>query len=344
MGKVINVALASYGMSGAVFHAPSLLVNPDFAIRKILERHKQKSKRRFPHAEIVRQYRDILDDPAIDLVVVNTPNAFHFEMARDALRHGKHVVLEKPLTTSVAEGEELLALARDEGLVLAPYQNRRLESGHKTVREILDRGLLGNVKLFETRIDRWRPGAGTKKWKEEPGPGAGLLYDLGAHLIDEALVLFGRPDTLYADLRVQRANGTVNDYFHLILNFGDLKAELKAGLIAREPAPWYVVHGDRGSYVKQHRDPQEQMLIDGILPGSGEWRDEDESQWGFVHDDSGRRRYPSRPGAYHHFYENLYDVLSGRAELLVQPREALEVVRLIELAQTSHAGQRAVPV
>lgn len=344
MEKIVNTAIASYGMSGEIFHAPSLMWHSGFTIGKVLERTKQRSKARIPNPRIVRHYDDILNDPAIDLVVVNTPNALHFDMARAALLHDKHVVVEKPMTTTLAEGETLLALAKEKGLVLAPYHNRRLDSGHQTVRDILNKKLLGDVKLFETRIDRWRPGVGSKRWKEAPGPGAGLLYDLGSHLIDEVLTLFGSPDSIYADLRTQRADSAVDDYFHLILEFGEIKAELKAGFIAREPGPSYVVHGRQGSYVKADRDPQEAMLKAGILPGSKEWRDEDESEWGILHNDDGRRRYPSLPGAYHQFYANLYDALTAGAELMVQPREALEVVRLIELARHSNDEKRRLPV
>lgn len=335
--RVINTALASYGMSGQLFHAPSLLWHSGFAVRKVYERSKSLSAQRLPDATIVRRFSAILEDPDIELVVVNTPNALHFDMARAALEHGKHVVLEKPITINVADGERLLAVARDHGVVLAPYQNRRLESGYKTVRDVLAQQLLGDIKLFETRIDRWRPGLGTKQWKETANSGAGLLYDLGAHLVDEVLSLFGWPHALYADIRTQRSASVVDDYFHLILEFGEIKAELKAGFIAREPGPWYVVHGTHGSYVKTAPDPQQALLADGILPETTHWRAEHESEWGVIHDDSGRRPYPSLPGAYHEFYDNLYNVLTGGADLLIAPREALDVIRIIELAQKSNA-------
>jgi scyllo-inositol 2-dehydrogenase (NADP+) len=342
MKKVINTALASYGMSGEVFHAPALLCNPNFTITKVLERSKDKSKDKIPSAQIVRDYDDILNDKSIDLVVVNTPNHLHFSMAKAALQHGKHVVLEKPITNTVAEAEELIALAKNKGLILAPYHNRRLESGHKTVKEVLDKKLLGNIKLFETRIDRWRPGIGPKKWKEEPNPGAGLFYDLGPHLIDEALVFFGKPKTISADLRIQREGGMVDDYFHIILEFDGVKAELKSGLIAREAAPWYTVHGDQGSFIKYGLDPQEKLLMRGALPNSKEWGMESEDSWGILHNDSGRHKYPSLPGAYQYFYENLAEVISKGKKLLIQPEEAREVIRLIEFSQRSNQEKRTI--
>ena len=329
-------------MSGQVFHAPFLLNNPNFTITKILERTKTNSATKVPNSIIVRTYQEILEDPKIDLVVVNTPNYLHFEMAKQALQYGKHVVLEKPFTNTVEEGIELIDLAKQKGLVLSVYHNRRFDNGHKTIIEILNKKLLGNLKIFESSFDRFRPEIGPKKWKEEENPGAGILYDLGSHLIDEALVLFGQPNSIYADLQIQRKNGEVIDYFDIKLYYDSYVAELKSGMLMKELGPKYVLHGDKGSYIKYGNDPQEEQLMNGIFPGSKNYGIEEKSNWGILNNESGRGAYPTVQGTYQHFYENIYQTIVNGKELLIKPEEALDVILLIEKAIQSSNEKRVI--
>jgi len=342
MSHSINTALTSFGMSGQVFHAPFLLNNPNFTITKILERTKTNSATKVPNSIIVRTYQEILEDPKIDLVVVNTPNYLHFEMAKQALQYGKYVVLEKPFTNTVEEGIELIDLAKQKGLVLSVYHNRRFDNGHKTIIEILNKKLLGNLKIFESSFDRFRPEIGPKKWKEEENPGAGILYDLGSHLIDEALVLFGQPNSIYADLQIQRKNGEVIDYFDIKLYYDSYVAELKSGMLMKEPGPKYVLHGDKGSYIKYGNDPQEEQLMNGICPGSKNYGIEEKSNWGILNNESGRGAYPTVQGTYQHFYENIYQTIVNGKELLIKPEEALDVILLIEKAIQSSNEKRVI--
>lgn len=342
MKKIINTALTSFGMSGQVFHAPFLLNNPHFKITKILERTKSISADKVPDAKIIRTFREILNDSEIDLVVINTPNYLHFEMAKQALLYGKHVVVEKPFTNNVDEGKMLLEIAKGRGLVLSVYHNRRFDNGHKTVKEILDRKLLGNLKIFEAHFDRFRPEIGSKKWKEEEYPGAGLLYDLGSHLIDEALVLFGMPKSIYADLQIQRKNGQVVDYFDIKLSYDSFTAELKAGMLMKEPGPKYVLHGDKGSYIKYGNDPQEEQLMNGIFPDNENYGIEEKSNWGILNNEDGRGAYQTLPGTYQDFYENIYHVISNGKELLIKPEEALDVIYLIEKVLQSDKEKRTI--
>ena len=330
MNEKINTAITSFGMSGQVFHAPFLIHSPNFRITKILERTKSRSVEMVPDAEIVRSYAEVFEDPAIDLIVVNTPNYLHFEMAKEALLHGKHVVVEKPFTNTVEEGEELIELAKEKGLILSVYHNRRFDSGHKTVKEILDKKLLGNLKIFEAHFDRFRPEIGPKKWKEEQNPGAGILYDLGSHLIDEALSLFGMPVSIFADLQIQRKNGEVIDYFDINLTYNSFTVKLVAGMLMKEPGPKYILHGDAGSYLKYGNDPQEAQLMNGIFPGFDVYGIEEKSNWGILNNDNGRRKYQTLPGTYQNFYENIYQVLVHGAKLLITPKQALDVIFLIE--------------
>jgi len=342
MLQPINTAISSFGMSGQVFHAPFLLHNPHFKIKKILERTKNNSAKIVPDAKIVRSYEEILEDTEIDLIVVNTPNFLHYEMCKQALLHGKHVVLEKPFTVTVEEGRDLIELAKKKGLVLSVYHNRRFDSGHKTVKEILDEKLLGNLKIFEAHFDRFRSEIGPKKWKEEENPGAGILYDLGSHLIDEALSLFGMPVSIFADLQIQRENGEVVDYFDIKLSYKSFTVKLVAGMLMKEPGPKYVLHGDKGSYLKYGNDPQEEQLIKGVFPDSSEYGIEDKSNWGILNNENGRKAYPSQIGSYQDFYENIYGAITSGARLFVAPEEALDVIFLIEKAILSSIEKKTV--
>lgn len=342
MTQRINVALASYGMSGRVFHAPFLEAHPYLHLTKILERSKSDSAARYPNARICRNFSDLLTDPDIDLIVVNTPNALHYPMAKAALEAGKHVVVEKPFTTTVDEGRELIALAREKQLILSVYHNRRLQSGIKTARKLLAENAVGELRSYEMTIDRFRPQPGPKKWKEETNPGAGLLYDLGSHLIDEALTLFGLPQSVSADLRIERPQGQVCDYFRVCLDYGAFKAVLKGSMLAREPAPAYVIHGTQGSYVKYAQDVQEARLAEGVIPNTPHWADEDQTIWGVLHNDQGRHPYPSVAGSYQDYYNNIYRHLTEDEPLLVSADQALVVVGMIAVAERSAREQATI--
>ncbi len=350
MSQTIKVALSSYGMSGRIFHAPFIEAHPHLELTRILERNKQDSQQRYPNARIVREYTALIEDPDIDLVVVNTPNPLHYSMTKAALLAGKHVVVEKPFTATVDEGRELIALAQERQLMLSVYHNRRLQSGFRTVRKLLGEGLIGALNTCEISIDRYRPEPGPKKWKEEHNPGAGLLYDLGSHLLDEALILFGLPQAVYADTRIERANGKVCDYFYIRLDYSSVepgfptghKVILKASMLAREPGPAYTLHGNKGSYIKRNQDVQEARLAEGIQPVSPHWAQEDESLWGLLHTDAGRQAYATTSGAYEDFYNNIYRHLTVQEPLLVTADQALVVIAMIDLVQRSASEQARI--
>lgn len=330
MKNNIRVALAAYGMSGRVFHAPFISTHPGFELAMVLERSQRLANADYPAIVSVSDYEDILQDETIDLVVVNTPNALHYPMAKSALLAGKHVVVEKPFTPTLAEGEELIALAEKKQLLLSVYHNRCLASGYRTAKMILEKKLLGDLRSFTINIDRYRPQPGPKKWKEEQHPAAGLLYDMGVHLLDEALMLFGDPQFVAADLRVQRSSGLVNDYFSIRLDYKDFHVNLQAGLLAREAAPAYILHGEQGSYVKLTQDVQESHLLQGVSPVGDSWREEAREFWGVLHNDSGRAALPTVAGDYRDFYNNLYAALGDKSLLLTTPQRALRIMTLLE--------------
>ena len=227
---MINVALASYGMSGKVFHAPLLSAHPHFRLYKVLERNRSESAEDYPEVLIAKQYEELLSDESVDVVVVNTPNPHHYDMATAALEAGKHVVVEKPFTNTTEEAKRLIALAEKERKLLTVFQNRRWDSDFRTIQSLLAADVLGDVVEYEAHYDRFRNYIEPDTWKEEDGPGAGILYNLGSHMIDQALVLFGMPQTLFAKLGIQRAGGQAPDAYHLVLDYGERQIILRIEL------------------------------------------------------------------------------------------------------------------
>lgn len=343
MSVPLRVGLVGYGMAARIFHAPFLRVNPRLRVTHVVERHRQDSLAAFPQATIVRSIEELLSQP-VELVVVLTPNASHYEIAAAALRAGKHVVVDKPFTVSSREAGVLIALAKQTGRVLSVFHNRRWDGDFLTVRELVEQESLGRLVELESAFYRYRPVSEQGAWREHPGPGAGLLYDLGPHLIDQALVLFGRPDAVTADLRRLRDPQLVDDCFDIRLHYSGLRVRLKATLLARAPGPRFILHGTHGSYVKFCPDPQEEALKQGQPPDSPGWGTEPESRWGVLYTGEGEaaeeRTIATRPGRYHAYYENICDAVEGRTPPAVTAEQARATVRLIEAACESDRQQR----
>lgn len=346
----LKTGLAAFGMSGQVFHAPFLSTDPHFELTAITERSKDLSREKYPQARIVRSFDELLAVDGLELVVVNTPDCSHYEYARRALEAGKHVIVEKPFTTTVEEGEELAALATERGLTLSVYQNRRWDCDFLTVKEILNKGLLGRLVEFESTFPRYRNFIKPDTWKETGESGGGLTYNLGAHLIDQAVQLFGMPEAVFADISTLRTGGKVDDYFiiHLLKSqkAPEVKITVKASYLMCESEPRFVLHGTEGSYVKYGLDPQEEALTKGVLPGASHWSEEDKSQWGVLHTERNgdviRKPYPSLPGNYMAFYENVYRHIRQGEPLQSDARGVIDVIRLIEAALESSRTQSVI--
>ncbi len=347
MADEIGVGLIGYGMAAQVFHAPVIETVPRLKLRKVVERRGDKSRRRYAHVEVVRAVDDLLRDDAIALVVVTTPNDSHFELARRSLLAGKHVVVEKPFANTPDEALELIELARREGRLLSVHHNRRWDGDFLTVRRILEAGLLGRLVEFESRYERFRNRPREGAWREGEGPGSGILFDLGSHLIDQALVLFGPPRSVTADIRRQREFAKADDYFELILDYDGLKVTLKAGMLVREPGPRFALHGTEGSFVKHGMDPQEEALKRGLTPAAPNWGEEPEERWGTLDAQLGglrvRGRVETVAGSYQSFYQNVADAIAGRPELAVRAEEALATARVIEAAVRSGEQKCSIP-
>jgi predicted dehydrogenase len=333
-------------MAAQVMHLPFLTSSPSFQVVSVLERHHTHSREKYPFVKIVRTMEELLGDPGIDLIVITTPNETHFPYARQALLAGKNVVVEKPFTITTEQATELIGLSRETGRVLSVFQNRRYVNHFLTIGQILEKGLLGEVVGFEAHYDRYRPGPKPNAWREEDRPGTGIFYDLGAHLLDQALCLFGFPAAITADLRMQRSHAKATDYFDCWLDYGALKVILTGGMLVREPGPRYIIHGTQGSYIKYDDDPQEALLKEGILPGGPGWGEEPPERWGLLNTEVDgkviRERYPSLPGNYGLYYQHLAETLLHGAPLRVRPEQSYNTIRLIELATLSSREKRTV--
>src|SRR6478736_701015 len=268
MTSPINTALLSYGMSGEIFHAPFLTLNSGFQLKKVVERSKQKINQRFPQVISVKDKSEVLNDPAIELVIVNTPNETHYSFVKEALNAGKHVVVEKPFTVTSTEAEELIALAKAKKKILTVFQSRRFDGDFKTFQQVVKEGLVGKIVEAEIHYDRFRNYIEANTWKEEAGPGSGILYNLGSHMLDQVLVLFGKPESVSAKIGIQRPGGKVDDFYDLRLSYKDLNVIVKSSYLVREPGPIYILHGVNGSFIKYGLDPQEEALKVHQIPGS----------------------------------------------------------------------------
>ena len=342
----INTGLVGFGISAKVFHAPFLDLNPHFRLTKVVERNRQDSKSVYPDVEVDRSMEELLKDESIELVVITTPNETHFPYAKQALLAGKHVVLEKPFTNTTAEAEELINLAENTGMILSVYQNRRYVSDFLTIREVLQSKQLGEIHEFIARYDRYRAEARPAAWREAPLKGSGILYDLGPHLIDQALHLFGMPKSVTADIRLQRPHARVDDYFEIWLDYGFLKVSLHAGMLVREMGPRYMIHGTSGSFVKYGEDPQEAALRAGQKPEGELWGREPEEHYGIIHTEKAgqivREVYPSLPGSYNEYYNNIYASIRQGAPVRETAIDGYNTIRIIGMAIESHAAGKTI--
>ncbi|MDF4002078.1 oxidoreductase [Luteibacter sp. PPL552] len=338
----IPTGLIGYGTAGAFFHAPLIAAAEGLRLAAIGSRRRDDIRRDFPEARAYDDPRDLIADPAIELVVIATPNDSHASLAHAALEAGKHVVVDKPFTLDAASADALIDLARRRGRTLSVFQNRRWDNDFLTVRRLVDDGRLGEVAYYEAHFDRFRPEI-KPGWRESETPGAGLLYDLGAHLIDQALVLFGMPLAVTADVTRQRAVARADDYMHLVLDYGRRRAVLHAAMLVRDPGPRYLVHGDGGSFVKYGIDGQEAALREGRRPGGRGWGEDDPARFGrFTDIDGSVSIIDTLPGRYTAYYDGVAAAIRDDAPVPVDPREARDVIRVIEAAQVSARERRTV--
>ena len=345
MTDPVGVGLVGYGMSGSSLHGPLITAEPRLVLRAVVTSDPGRVHRDLPDVAVVPTVATLLADPGVELVVVAVPNAAHHEVARTALEAGRHVVVDKPFTLTTAEADDLIRLAGERRLRLTVFHQRRWDADHLTIRRCVDEGLLGRVTTYVARYDRFRPGT-PARWTEEDRPGAGVLYDLGAHLIDQALCLFGAPHTVFADLLTQRPGGGAVDYAHIVLGYDVLRVLLHAGSLVRAPGPRFEVHGDRGSFVKDGTDGQIAALLAGGRPGDAGWGREPPDRHGTLTVELAglvsTGRLESVPGSYEVFYRAMAAAVRDGGPGPVPPEQARDVIRVIECATASSREKRVV--
>lgn len=337
----IQTALVSFGVSSKTFHAPFLTNLPHYRLQSVLERRTEEAQKKYPWVKTHRSMEDLLADETVELVVITSPNDTHHPFAKAAMQAGKHVVVEKPFTIRSEEARDLIQVSEKTGRICSVFHNRRYVCDFLTMHEILDKGLIGTLHTFTAHYDRYRPDPRTYGlWREFPQAGSGVLYDLGSHLLDQSLVLFGHPTAIMADIRHQKSYSQVDDFFEIHLDYGFLKVALHSSMLVREMGPRYQMHGTKGSFLKYGEDPQEERLKAGETPVGDHWCFEPEEYHGLLHTEVDgkviRERLPSKRGDFGGYYRNLYRTIREGAPLRETPQQGHNVVRLIELALESN--------
>ncbi|AKC87113.1 oxidoreductase [Pseudoxanthomonas suwonensis] len=345
MANDLHVALIGYGLAGSVFHAPLLAATPGLHLHTVVSRQADKVAATYPQARVLADPAQAFADPAIDLVVVATPNDSHAPLALAALAAGKHVVVDKPFALNVAQAQAVRDAAARTGRVLGVFHNRRWDADFLALRALLDDGALGEVAELHSHFDRFRPQV-PDRWRDREGPGSGLWYDLGPHLVDQVLQLFGPPLAVAADLARQRSGASATDYFHVQLRYPRLRAVLHAGALVPGHGLRFAVHGTGGSWIKHGLDPQEDALRAGAVPGAAGWgRDPRPGTLLRAGDDGSVQEAPSPApaGDYLAFYAGMRDAILRGAPPPVTADEALQVMRVIEAGLLSDAQRREIP-
>ena len=354
MSETIRAGVVGFGLAGQIFHAAVIEETPGLTVASIVERSGRSAAAKYPHAAVVSSVDAMLADDSIQLCVVATPNDMHRSLAEQCLNAGRHVVVDKPLALTGEDARALAKLARANHRILSAYHNRRWDGDYRTVQSLLESGRLGEPVVFESHFDRFRPeprsGPRSGAWRETAEAGGGILFDLGPHLIDQALALFGAPSSLWADVRTERAAATVDDAFDIQLTYEGspdeslrrLRVWLRSTMVAASPGARFTIHGTRGSYEKWGLDPQEAALKQGARFADEGFGIESAQGWGmFTAPDAAPAPVPTLPGDYRKYYENVRDAILGHAPLAVTVGAAWSVARIMELArESSRTGSR----
>ncbi len=346
--NIIQTGICSYGMSGKLFHAPFIESHPGYELTGIVERHKEESRGRYPLSKLYRSFEELLADPSIRLVVVNTPVQTHHAYVKAALLAGKDVICEKPFTVTAQEAEELDQLAKETGRFLSVYQNRRYDGDYHAIKKVVDGELLGPLREVEFRYDRYRVAASGKEHKEGALAGAGTLHDLGAHLVDQSLQLFGWPEAVFADLMTMRDGVDANDYFEVLLYYPRMRVRLKGTVVARSAPPAFMLHGMLGSFFQERSDQQEQQLLEGAIPTIQPWCPASKGPDGYLHSEANgieiKKTMHSQPGNYMGYYDDVYRALTGQGANPVPAGDAVSTMRILDASLESFARKAVIPL
>lgn len=335
----IGVGLIGYGLAGRAFHAPYVGVTAGMELRAVVTRDPAKVHADLPGMRVVPDVAALLGEPGIDLVVVASPDALHAEHAFAALAAGKHVLVDKPFATSVADARRVAAAGDVAGKLVTVFQNRRWDADFRTLQRLIADGALGDVVQFESHFDRWRP-APSGAWKEAREGGAWL--DLGPHLVDQALVLFGRPDGVILDLATLREGSPSPDYFHATLRYPDRRVILHATKLAAQPSLRFAVHGTRASWIKHGSDPQEAETVAGHTPGGEDWGLDPTEGMLTRGEDGAQMAIPNERGDYRAFWRELAAAIRGESANPVPAAEAIVVMEILDAGLRSATGRAEI--
>ncbi|MEM6159405.1 oxidoreductase [Erwinia sp. P6884] len=343
MSDKIRTGLIGYGFASKTFHAPLIAGTAGLELAAVSSSDAAKVQADWPSLQVVSDPQALLDDPSIQLIVIPTPNDTHFPLAKAALNAGKHVVVDKPFTVTLSQAHELDALAKQKGLLLSVFHNRRWDSDFLTLKALLKEGTLGEVRYFESHFDRFRPEV-RNRWREQKGAGSGIWYDLGPHLVDQALQLFGSPVAINVDLAELRTGAQTTDYFHAVLTYPQRRVVLHGSMLVAAESARYQVHGTRGSYVKYGLDPQEDNLKSGARPPQEDWGyDMRDGVLTLADGDMmAEETLLTIPGNYPAYYAAIRDAISGDGANPVSAEEAIQVMELIELGLQSAAKRQTL--
>lgn len=337
---MINVGLIGYGLAGKVFHAPFINSVSGLNLKKIASSKKEEIVQRYPRVQ-VSTAEDILNDSEIDLVVIATPNEFHFEYAKKALLHNKNVVVDKPFTLTSAEARELTEVSKKQNKLLTVFHNRRFDGDFLTVKKLLKENLLGDIVYFESNFNRFRPEVNKENWRETTKSGGGVFFDLAPHLMDQAICLFGKPTEIFCDIGTFRKDAVNDDYFHMILYFDKMRVHLNAMTVSKHVGERFLIHGTKGSFLKNGLDPQEAKLKEGLDPALQKLGAEEKKYYGLIISDEGEEHITTIDGDYTNYYLNVLNALTKNEEIEVKPSEALLIMQLIEKGiESSESGKR----
>ncbi|WP_428820731.1 oxidoreductase [Microbulbifer sp. MCCC 1A16149] len=339
----IKTAIIGYGFSATTFHLPFILNLPPFRFTAVSTSKGEQVQQQHPEVEVYTDAETLLTRCDADLVIITAPNEAHFALAKLALQQGKHVVLEKPFVTRVEQGEELIALARQQQRVLSVYHNRRWDGDFLTVQKLIAENRLGAVRYFESHFDRFRPEV-RKRWRESDVEGGGILFDLGPHMLDQALQLFGPPTAITAQVKTLRPQAEVDDFFHLTLHYPEHIAVLRSSPFCAALNLRFEVQGEAGSFIKHGLDPQEDRLKSGELPLSADWAQERPEQYGELYAADEVTTIPTETGGYQHYYHQLAGAILDGSEVPVSAEQALWNIRLIHLARQSAASGQTIQI
>lgn len=334
---MINVGLVGFGLSGRYLQSPFFLTNPSFNLSGIVT-SQEIPKEYFARTQKYLSFNQLIEDPSIDLISICSPNSTHFEYCKLALEAGKHVLVEKPITASSKEAKVLYELAKSNNKVLAVFQNRRYDGDFMTVKKVIESGVLGEILSYEAHFDRYNPVLNTKKWKETIGPASGILYDLGSHMIDQAISIFGKPQSIFGESFTQREGSEIEDAFDLRMDYGKLKVTIKSSLLVKDEGPRYKIHGTKGTFTKFGFDVQESQLRSGWFPNMPGFGAEEPKYFGSLKTSLGGMEFTGTidtiPGNWDFLFIDLANSIQNQTDFGIKHEDIITQIEIIEQITT----------